>query len=99
MAWVNGGPGSKIPESTKQTVRDRQQGWCNTIDPRVCTGQIDQFDHISNIKAQRINRAEANDADLIQGLCEPCHKVKTQAEAQAGRRRGKRPPPPHPADQ
>ena len=100
MAWQNGGPGSKIPERIKRHVRAQQHGHCNTINPTVCTGAIDEFDHIHNVKALGIDRGEANDPDNIQGLCTPCHQAKTQAEAQAARTRrsGRRKPRPHPAD-
>ena len=96
MAWTNGGPGSKIPDRIKRTVRTRQGNRCNTIDLHVCTGTIDEFDHIVNVKTLGINRADANDPDNIQGLCRPCHTVKTQTEARAGQNRWRRPPPSHP---
>ena len=83
MAWDNGGPGSKIPVAIKNTVRDKQQDRCNTIDPTVCIGRIDEFDHITNVKTLGIERSQANDPNNIQGLCRPCHKVKTQCEARA----------------
>lgn len=95
MAWTNGGPGSKIPAAVKRTIRHRQGDRCNTIDSRVCTGTIEQFDHITNIKTSGIERDNANDPDLMQGLCIPCHNVKTQAEALAGRTRGRRQPQQH----
>lgn len=99
MAWANGGAGSKIPTAIKRTVRQRQGGTCNTYDPRVCTGCIDEFDHIHNVKRLGIQRAEANDCNNIQGLCKPCHKRKTQHEAHEGRTRGRRKPPRHPSDE
>lgn len=95
MTWTNGGPGSKIPAAVKREVRERQQGQCNTIDPNVCTGRIDEFDHIINVKTLGIDRALANDPAGIQGLCRPCHTVKTQAESLAARTRGRRAPVPH----
>ena len=98
MAWQNGGPGSKIPTRIKRQVQAQQQGRCNTINPAVCIGAIDEFDHINNVKALGIDRAEANDPGNIQGLCTPCHKEKTQTEAQTARRSGRRKPRPHPAD-
>lgn len=101
MAWERNKTGSNIPASVKAEVRDRQQGLCHTIDPTVCTGLIDEYDHIINVKAtgQRRRHLE-RDPDLLQGLCTPCHKVKVQAEAREGQRRrsGKRKPRPHPAD-
>jgi 5-methylcytosine-specific restriction endonuclease McrA len=96
VVWQNGGPGSHIPISSKRTVRRRQNNCCAVYDPLVCTGEIDQFDHIVNVKALRVDRKLANDPDLLQGLCLPCHKRKTQAEAQAGRRKHLRKPKPHP---
>lgn len=98
MAWANGRPGSNIPESVKRTIRHRQHDQCAGYDPTLCTGSLDEYDHIVNLKTTGTARAHANDPDLLQGLCVPCHRAKTQAEALAGRRRGRRPPPPHPAD-
>ena len=96
MAWANGGPGSKIPAAIKRTVRQQQHDTCRTIDPTVCTGAIDEYDHIVNVKTLGINRPDANDENNIQGLCKPCHKVKTQREATAGHNRWKRPVEAHP---
>ena len=87
---------SHIPEQVKRTVRTRQHHRCMVIDPHVCTGHIDQFDHIINVKTLGVDRRDANDPDNLQGLCTPCHKVKTQAEAKAGRNRWKRQPEQHP---
>lgn len=100
MAWTNGGPGSNIPAATKRAVRQRQGDRCNTIDPQVCTGRIDEYDHIINVASSGLDRAHANDANGIQGLCAPCHKVKTQREARAAgsarRARGRHPQEQHP---
>lgn len=83
MTWTRGGTGSKIPVGIKRDVMDRQHGRCNTIDPNVCTGYIQEYDHVVNVKTLGIARADANDPGNIQGLCTPCHKVKTQREARA----------------
>lgn len=96
MAWSNEGNGSRIPDGIKRQVRADQNNQCNTIDPSVCTGHIDEFDHIINVKTLRVERPEANDRNNIQGLCSPCHKIKTQREAQAARRRKYRRPYRHP---
>jgi hypothetical protein len=103
MAWVNGGPGSHIPSWIKLTVRQRQGNRCNTINPAKCLGRIDQFDHTTNVKTLGISRAQSYDtADNFQGLCEPCHKTKTQAESLAARQRRQSrrrlPTTPHPGD-
>jgi hypothetical protein len=99
--WRNGGPGSHIPQRVKDAVNARQDDMCACIDKRVCWGTIDEYDHITNVASTGMDRRELNrDPDLLQGLCRPCHQVKTQAEARAGkqRRSGKRRPRVHPAD-
>lgn len=100
MAWANGGPGSKIPAAVKRQVRDRQHDQCATYDPNVCTGIIDEFDHIINVKTLGIHRALANDSGGIQGLCRPCHTAKTQRESKAAlaarTARGRHPTEAHP---
>jgi hypothetical protein len=98
MAWVNNKTGSNIPQRVKRIVNARQADMCATIDRSVCWGTIDEYDHIVNVKRTGMTRAGLNNPDLLAGLCKPCHKVKTQLEAQAGRNRGKRKPPKHPAD-
>lgn len=95
MTWTNRAPASNIPARIKRDVRQRQHEQCATIAPKVCTGAIDEFDHIINVKTLGIDRAEANDPNNIQGLCRPCHKVKTQQESLAARNRGRRTPTPH----
>lgn len=97
MAWSNT-PGHSIPQRVKNIVHQRQAGCCATIDKTVCWGTIDEYDHIINVKSTHTDRRHLNNPDLLQGLCRPCHKIKTQAEAQAARNRGKRKPPRHPAD-
>lgn len=101
MTWDRNKTGSNIPVSVKRTVHTRQHGMCNTYDPTVCTGRINEYDHTINVKATgRPRRELERDPDLLQGLCTPCHKAKIQDEAKAGRirRSGKRRPPLHPAD-
>lgn len=85
MVWPNTASGSHIPAKSKRVVRLRQGNECVCIDARVCTGSIDEYDHVTNVKALKIERSHANDPALLQGLCIPCHKVKTQGEAQQAR--------------
>lgn len=96
MAWAHNKSGSNIPTRIKRIVYARQNGTCNTIDPGVCTGMVEEYDHIINIKAMRLDRQQANHPDLLQGLCIPCHRHKTQAEAKAGMNKHKRTPQQHP---
>ncbi|CQD07199.1 HNH endonuclease [Mycolicibacterium conceptionense] len=98
MAWQNGGAGSKIPAKVKRTVRHRQRNQCAVYDITVCTGQIDAIDHVINVKTLGLPRAETNtDLENLQGLCLPCHKKKTSAEAHAAKRAKRfRKPPIHP---
>jgi 5-methylcytosine-specific restriction endonuclease McrA len=98
MVWRNNQPGSHIPSKSKRIVRLRQGNACICLDASVCTGEIDEYDHVVNIKALKIERSHANDPALLQGVCIPCHKKKTQAEAQAARfNRAHRKPQEHPA--
>lgn len=83
--WANGGPGAHLPAHVKRAVRVRQRGRCATVDARVCTGQIEQFDHIVNAAASGAPRHQAT-ANEVQGLCCPCHNRKTQKEAAAAKR-------------
>lgn len=96
MAWARDKSGSNIPAWIKRQVRARQDNKCNTLVPSLCTGGVQEYDHIVNIKALRTDRAKANDPSNIQGLCIPCHRAKTQAEAKAGMNRHKRRPQQHP---
>lgn len=97
MPWANDQPGSHIPARMKRDIRDRQGDRCNTYSPAICTGSIDEFDHITNIARLGIDRRDANNPDNLQGLCKPCHRAKTQTESNRGRRnRRLRKPYPHP---
>lgn len=97
MVWDNTASGSHIPAKSKRIVRLRQNNQCVTIDVNVCTHDIDEFDHVTNLASIKVERSHANDPALLQGLCIPCHKVKTQAEAQQARHdRRYRKPPGHP---
>lgn len=95
--WSNDQSGSHIPAKSKRIVRLRQDNRCVCLDPSICTGQIDEYDHVINIKSLRVERSHANDPALLQGVCYPCHKQKTQQEAQHARwGRRYRKPPVHP---
>lgn len=97
--WRNGGPGSKIPERTKRTIRRRQQGQCAVYDPTICNGTIAEYDHTVNLKSMGLARDAvlANDPSLIQGLCTPCHRKKSSDEGHAAKRaRTHRPSQPNP---
>lgn len=101
MAWERNKTGSNIPQRVKDAVNARQDDMCACIDRTICWGTIDEYDHIINVKATGKTRRELErDPELLQGLCIPCHRVKIQLEARAGRKRrsGKRKPRPHPAD-
>ncbi len=101
MAWNNNGSGSHIPRGIKAEVRERQGNMCATIDARVCTGHIHEFDHIVPVSQRRVSRHELDkliSADEIRGVCVQCHAIKTQREARAASRhaRKKRAPYQHP---
>ena len=85
MTWQNGGPGSQIPKRTRVFVKDRDKV-CQLAYPG-CTVAIEEIDHTVNVKVLRLPRSRANSPELLQGVCSACHKVKTQVEAQAGKRK------------
>lgn len=61
-----------------------------------CTGNIDEVDHIVNVARLGVRREDANQLDNLQGVCAPCHRIKTRRESNEGRRRWKRSPERHP---
>jgi hypothetical protein len=82
----NWGQGSTIPARVKDQVR-RRDGVCQIAIPGVCTGRIDEMDHVVGLAEQGQRRTPTLDANALQGVCSPCHKVKTQQQAAAGRAR------------
>jgi 5-methylcytosine-specific restriction endonuclease McrA len=96
MTWTNGGPGNRIPRRVRRAVYVRQHGRCNVYDPSVCSGSLDEYDHIVNTAVSGIPRSQCS-ANDVQGLCSPCHNAKTQVEARHGKRAKRyRPPLLHP---
>ncbi|MCH9731599.1 MAG: hypothetical protein K0U84_18315 [Actinomycetia bacterium] len=94
MAWVNGGPGSRIPAAVKREVRERDQT-CQLAYPG-CTVRIDEFDHIAGVAATKADRAATNTPDHLRGVCATCHKKRTQQQSLAARKRHLRRPYQHP---
>lgn len=80
MTW---GQGSNIPKRVKDQVRRRDRT-CRLQYPGVCTGKIDEFDHPNGLAAQGEQRASVRSATEVQGVCSPCHKVKTDKQRRAG---------------
>ena len=80
MTW---GQGSNIPKRVKDQVRRRDRT-CRLQYPGVCTGSIDQFDHPDGLAAHGRQRTTVRSAAEVQGVCEPCHKVKTDQQRRAG---------------
>jgi hypothetical protein len=95
MPWVNGAPGSHIPERVKRTVRNRDQV-CQLHYPNICTESIDEFDHIIGVTQSHTDRQSTNTPEHLRGVCISCHKKRTQQQATASRNRWKRQPEPHP---
>lgn len=81
MVWDNTASGSHIPAKSKRVVNKRQNNRCINLDARICTGAIEDYDHVINLASIKVERSHANDPALLQGLCKPCHKLKTQQEA------------------
>ena len=85
MTW---GQGSTIPDRIKNQVRIRDKV-CQLQYPGICTGRIDEFDHIKGLADQGLQRTPVRSAREVQGVCTPCHSEKTKGQQQAGRERAK----------
>jgi len=83
MAWSVHNPAYDTPEyrAAREACLARAVR-CALAFPSVCTGKPTQADHVEGID---------NDPEhkKLQAVCRPCHRVKTAAEATAGRRGGK----------
>ena len=84
MTWGER-PRSRIPQRIRDQVRRRDKTCRLGYDG--CTGRIDEMDHIEGLAAQGRPRETVLCADEIQGVCAPCHKVKTQRQSAEGRAR------------
>lgn len=97
MAWTRGGP-TRTSTTThrrwRTTVLTRDRHTCQHCGHTDPTGRTLEADHILNIR----RGGNPDDPDNGQTLCGPCHTIKTQAEAAAGRaaKSTRRPPQPHP---
>lgn len=98
MTWeANRGRAGKraVPAAVLRAVRVRDNGECQLRYP-CCTGQFDHLDHKRNLASQHRSRRDPVTADELQCVCVPCHKLKTQREAAAGRTSWRRPAERHP---
>jgi hypothetical protein len=82
---VTWGQGSNIPKRIKDQVRRRDRV-CQLHYPG-CTRHIDEFDHPNGLAGQQ--RQPVRSAHEIQGVCSPCHRVKTEGQRLAGLARAK----------
>ena len=80
MTW---GQGSTIPQRIKDQVRRRDKV-CQLQYPGICTGAIDEFDHPGGLAAHGQQRTTVRSALEVQGVCTPCHGVKTEGQRKAG---------------
>jgi hypothetical protein len=81
MTW---GQGGNVPKRVKDQVRRRDRV-CQIGYPGICTGAIDQFDHPIGLAEQGLRRTGIRNASEIQGVCIPCHRLKTEQQRKAGR--------------
>ncbi|CKH13421.1 HNH endonuclease [Mycolicibacterium smegmatis] len=76
MAWKVDAPGSCISRRTKTIVMKRDRGECQ-LGYEGCDVTVGiEFDHIVSVKAMKIARVNADDPELIQLACVPCHRKK-----------------------
>lgn len=86
MSWQGSTRRSRLPADWNQrraTVLQRDPQ-CRLAYPNVCTVRSTEVDHIKAGDDHRLTN--------LQGVCHPCHKVKTNAERPTERRT----PQPHP---
>jgi len=96
MAWANGGrPRTTTPEHRRfrRAVLVRDSYTCQKCGHHDRTGRTLQADEVHNVA-----RGGTPTVDNGMTLCIPCHKVKIQREAAAGRaaHSARRPKPRHP---
>lgn len=96
MPWANGPSRTSTPahRAWRKAVLERDGYLCQAGGPG-CLGRATQADHIVAVELG----GEELDLANGQALCDPCHKVKTQADAMEGIRRMPsryRKPEPHP---
>jgi hypothetical protein len=87
MTWGSR-PGSNIPTRIKDQVRRRDQV-CQLNYPNVCSGRIDEFDHVIGLADQGQQRTAVRSALEIRGVCSHCHAIRTEAQRRAGRARAR----------
>ena len=85
--WGSGRPGSRIPQRIKDQVRRRDRVCQLQYD--VCTGRIEQFDHVIGLAEQGLQRTAVTTAAILQGAYAPCHKVKSERQRLVGIERAK----------
>ena len=78
-----------------RAVRQRDNDECQLRYPG-CTGDYEELDHTRNVASLGITRREASTVDNLQCVCVPCHRMKSQREAAAGRVQWRRQPERHP---
>ncbi|PQP24151.1 HNH endonuclease [Rhodococcus opacus] len=94
MAWGQGGAWSGGSTAQWRRLRtivlNRDEHRCQ-LGLACCTGEATEVDHI-------INRAAGGSDDLenLRAVCQSCHRVLTQRQANAARPQRKRPPEEHP---
>lgn len=93
MPWqgTGRGTGSDVPKAVRRAVRLRDQDTCQ-LGYDCCTGTYEELDHIIGVAARGVDRMDTLTVEELQCVCRPCHKRKTQWQAQQGRALGKREP-------
>lgn len=102
--WGTGG----VTQAVRQRILQRDNHTCQQQDPG-CTITATEVDHIVNLAALGLTRADAmadEDDNNLRAICTPCHKTKTERERRTGfdayqqhrRTRKRLPAQPHPGD-
>lgn len=78
-----------FPKRTRNRVL-RRDPECRLAIPGVCTTTSTEVDHIvghADALAAGWDPSDIDDEANAQGVCSPCHRIKTRAEQQRGRQR------------
>jgi hypothetical protein len=75
-------PRSVIPQRVKDQVRRRDKT-CR-LAYSCCTQRIEEFDHVIGLAELGVPRTPVLSADEIQGVCRPCHAIKSEQQRRDG---------------
>lgn len=86
MAW---GERARARVSDKVKAQVRRRDKCCRLAYPGCTQRIEEYDHIEGLAALGIPRTPVLYASEVQGVCKPCHAIKSEQQRREGIERAK----------